>query len=443
MDTLLSMYKLLFSSDFGLWSWEPENDRLYFNTAYMTMLGYSQDTFPFHLSTWERLIHPDDRDQIVQTQKAIVLDPDRGDSFEARFRMRTANGNYVWILGRGFVLCRNAQGVATRISGMHIDLNTFNETLEHLATDHDRMSFALEAARDGLWDWDAATDSVYFSPRYISMLGYTPEQFPPHISSWSSRVHPDDLEATVKKQYLHIADPETGDLFECVYRFLGADGSYKWILGRGKVTRRDADGKGTRVVGLHTDITELRAAQETLSQLLNLDTLTSLHSRYFFDAALESLQPEDRPVSIIYGDLDGLKLVNDHLGHATGDKLLIAAARILQESVGRNTVVARLGGDEFAVLLRGCPLHKAEHILKKIHHTLDQHNARLGSIPVFISLGLFCAEESIPAHKLLALADKAMLASKNQHGCKNKKIIKEWILAQTGKCVTDPDHRVS
>lgn len=442
VNDILSIHNVLLSSDFGIWLWEPGTGTLYFNAQYMSMLGYEHTAFPFHISTWEQLIHPEDRAKTVHMQVELLADPAKGDSFESRFRFLAASGEYVWILGKGFVLCRDENGHAIRVSGMHVDLMNLTRSLDALATEHDRMTFALEAARDGLWDWNPETGDVYFSPRYISMLGYTEEEFPPHVDSWVKHVHPDDLKASVEMQYAHISNPHAGDMFECTYRFRAADGSYKWILGRGKVTRRNSQGVGTRVVGLHTDITELRETQETLSQLLNLDTLTRLYSRFFFDCALSSLQDQDYPASLIFGDLDGLKLVNDTMGHAAGDTLLVTAASLLRESVGRNTVVARLGGDEFAVLLRGCPEDKAADILERIQNTFDRHNAATADLPVFISLGVISAARPISGHRLLAMADSNMLCAKSRQRMANHMQLRLWIEEKTGQPITSVDPRL-
>ena len=131
---------------------------------------------------------------------------------------------------------------------------------------YDRVQFAMDAAKDGIWDWNTVTNAVYFSPRYISMLGYTEEEFPPEVDSWLKRIHPDDKEKTAVVQFQYIENPALGDVFECVYRFLAADGNYKWILGRGQVTKRDNNGRADRIVGVHTDIIELHETQDNLQE---------------------------------------------------------------------------------------------------------------------------------------------------------------------------------
>lgn len=442
-DDIMSLYKILLSSDFGIWLWEPLGDSLYFNELYTQMLGYPSDTFPYHISTWERLIHPDDRESIIREQLNVLADPTLGDTFQSRFRMRKFNGDYLWVLGRGFVLCRDANGQAVRVVGMHLDLKSMDATLEAVAVQHDRMWFALEAAQDGLWDWNPQTEDVYFSPRYFEMLGYTAGDFPSHVSSWVQRVHPDDLEATVEMQYTCIKDPSHGDMFDCVYRFLAANGQYKWILGRGKVTRRDAEGKATRLVGLHTDITELRNTQERLGQLLNTDALTGLYSRFYFDSALDRmLVAHEYPVSIIYGDIDGLKLVNDNLGHVKGDGLLVTAANILRQSLDASTIAARIGGDEFAVLLTHCAQKDAEKLVRHIQENIAKHNAATDDIPICMALGVVCTEDDMPLHRLLAQADAAMMEDKMYSRTANHQMIKDWISQQTGTTINFADPRL-
>lgn len=442
-DDILSVYKLLLSSDFGMWLWEADTDVLYFNEAYMRMLGYKHTQHPFHISTWANLIHEDDREITVSAQRKIVSSPEWGDSFEHRFRMLNASGEYQWILGRGFVIYRDHTGKALRVSGMHLDLRLLDQTLEEAVVQHDRMWFALEAARDGLWDWNTTTGTVYFSPRYISMLGYTPQEFPATVNSWAERVHPDDLASTVQMQYDHIENPALGDLFECVYRFLAADGTYKWILGRGKVTRRDSKGRGIRVVGLHTDITELRNTQERLTTMLHQDSLTQLYSRFYFDKVMAQLSAEDYPVSVLYCDVDGLKLVNDNAGHAMGDQLLINTASIFRQTLPLSSIVARLGGDEFAILLPRTRQSAATIHMAHIMDACERHNADPDMLPVFLAMGMTSAEhDGLPVHKLLAQADTDMRRNKQANHTKNLSALKQWLEKSTGQPVSLVDRRL-
>lgn len=436
------MYKELFNMGHGIFLWQPATEALYFNAAYMQMLGYDEHTFAYHLSTWENLIHQEDKDFTIDNQKRIIESPEHGDSFESHYRLRMKNNEYRWVIGKGFVLCRDEKGKALFVVGVHVDFLAVDKSLTQHLIQHDRMHFALEAARDGLWDWDSQTNDVYYSPRYLEMVGYTTENFPPVFDSWACRVHPDDLQGTIHMQLAVASSPSYGEMFECIYRFLAADGSYKWILGRGKVTRRNSAGRATRIVGLHTDITELRNTQEALAKLVNLDPLTGLHSRFYFESELGKLRPSHHPISIIYCDIDCLKLVNDHIGHSAGDALLTTAGQLIRTTIRSADIAARLGGDEFIILLVRCPERGAQKVLQSLRDALDNYNRTRGIMPIFMSLGLVSTEKNIPQHKLVALADKAMMRDKAKHRAKHLQATKAWIEAQLDTTIDTTDVRL-
>ena len=441
-EDIFSLFKGFLKADYGIWLWEPYTHTLYFNNTYLTMLGYAPGQFPYHITTWENLIHPEDWTLNFHQQMQIIETPDVGESFETRFRLKTATGDYMWVLSRGFVVCRDDEGKAIRLVGIHIDTETSESIVKKLAVAHDRMRFALEAARDGIWDWTPSTGEVYFSPRYIAMCGYKPDEFPQRVEAWIERVHPDDLDATVKKQFEFIESPELGDMFECIYRFRTASGDYKWILGRGKATRRDENGRAERIVGLHTDITELRHTQESLAHLINHDTLTGLYSRFYFDEQLAALQEEHYPVSIIYGDVDGLKLINDYLGHVVGDTLLKTAASLIRQGTRANDIVSRTGGDEFTILLLRCSEPAARQVLERIRIAMDLHNAAPDAMPVFLSFGLVSAARQTSVNKLVTLADRKMIAEKAKNRPVNLAAIRQWIEARTGVSIDVFDTRI-
>ena len=119
-----------------------------------------------------------------------------------------------------------------------------------------RLTLALDGASDGMWDWNIATGEVYYSPRWIEMLGYQHEDVPPTFEFWAQRVHPDDADKVQDLLQRHLRG-ET-DFFSAEFRFRSGLGDWVWVLGRGKVMERDADGKPLRAVGTQTDITDRR-----------------------------------------------------------------------------------------------------------------------------------------------------------------------------------------
>jgi diguanylate cyclase (GGDEF)-like protein/PAS domain S-box-containing protein len=131
-----------------------------------------------------------------------------------------------------------------------------------LESSEERWAFAIEGSGDGVWDWNLSTCKVWFSRRLTNMLGYTEDEFSPVLYEWSSRVHPDDIARVMANLQKHIDGNVAVYMNE--YRMRCKDGSYKWILARGLVITRDANGKALRVVGTHSDITERKKFENKL-----------------------------------------------------------------------------------------------------------------------------------------------------------------------------------
>ena len=145
-------------------------------------------------------------------------------------------------------------------------------TADALRTSEQRLALALDAASDGIWDWDIPADRIVFSAAYARMLGYEPEQFPHRWKEWLEQVHPADRESFTT----HLAALKKDASFEFEFRMRARDGSYRWLLGRGRVFARGADGRATRVTGTQSDITrrkqlesELREAASEIQAIFN------------------------------------------------------------------------------------------------------------------------------------------------------------------------------
>lgn len=122
----------------------------------------------------------------------------------------------------------------------------------------------MEATQDGLWDWDIINGRNHFNTRYYTMLGYMPGEFPATSDKWISLIHPDDKEKTVDINNDCIENRISS--FRIEYRIKTKSGAWKWILGRGKAVSRDKNGRATRMVGTHTDISERKSSEEALRE---------------------------------------------------------------------------------------------------------------------------------------------------------------------------------
>ncbi len=126
----------------------------------------------------------------------------------------------------------------------------------------ERFGRAMEATSDGLWDWDVAGGSIYYSPGYFRMLGYQPEEFPAKADGWLDLVHPDDRQRALAANEACICKGVPA--FGVEFRMLSHDGTWRWILRRGRAITQDAEGRVLRMIGTHIDITDRKRAEEAL-----------------------------------------------------------------------------------------------------------------------------------------------------------------------------------
>ena len=224
------------------------------------------------------------------------------------------------------------------------------QVLVSLQESDERYALAARGANNGLWDWNLTTDEIYFSPRWNHMLGYSVSDDWSGSEAWFSHIHSKDRER-VRAEIAAHCDGKTPE-FASEYRMRHQSGGSIWMLSRG-IAVRDPSGKAIRMAGSQTDITEGKIS----------DPLTQIPNRLYFvdrlESAVETAGQEDALFAVLFVDIDQFKQVNDSLGHAAGDELLIDVAGRLRASIrtssrpggqGRS-VVARVGGDEFAILL--------------------------------------------------------------------------------------------
>ena len=235
-----------------------------------------------------------------------------------------------------------------------IDMALYKHSMEmKLRESEERYELAARGANDGLWDWNLINNEIYFSPRWKAMLGFKEKEIGDSPDEWLQRVHPDDQGRVRENLTSHI----NGNLshFEYEYRIQHATGTYIWVLTRGLAVR-DAEGQAYRMAGSQTDLTARKLIEERLAFDALHDGLTGLPNRELFMDRLKqrmelTKRHQDDLFAVLFMDIDRFKVVNDSLGHAYGDQLLISTATRLQLCLRPEDTISRLSGDEFAVLL--------------------------------------------------------------------------------------------
>jgi diguanylate cyclase (GGDEF)-like protein/PAS domain S-box-containing protein len=291
--------------------------------------------------------------------------------------------------------------------------HALNDALKSLRVSEERYALAARGANDGLWDWDLVTNEIYFSPRWDNMLGYTVSTAWSSPEEWLHQIHVQDRDR-FREQIKAHCNGETPE-FVSEYRMRHESGDFVWMLSRG-IAFRDANGNVIRMAGSQTDITEGKIS----------DPLTQIPNRlYFIDrlqSAIDTATEQGTPFAVLFLDLDQFKLVNDSLGHAAGDELLVDVARRLRACIRTSIrgsgqgkpIVARVGGDEFAILLshiqsEADPAIVSMRILERLSEPFVLEGRRMF---VSASIGIALSSTGNTPEDLLRNADTAMYQAK-------------------------------
>lgn len=156
---------------------------------------------------------------------------------------------------------RDAQGALQHFAGVLTDISQQTRMQAALRDSEERMKLALEGGDLGAWDWDIPSGQVIVSPRWCQMLGLEPRETV-HVSEWEHRVHPQDLERVHQQLTEHLQGRSAN--YVCEHRVRHAQGHWLWIQDTGRITQRDAEQHALRMVGVHQDISQRKAAEDAL-----------------------------------------------------------------------------------------------------------------------------------------------------------------------------------
>ncbi|ESY08074.1 diguanylate cyclase [Mesorhizobium sp. LNJC399B00] len=357
----------LASAGQGVWDLDMRKGGTTYSATWVKMLGYADGELDGDPDRWLAMIHPDDRENVAEADRAHL--EGRTPFFEAEFRMRHKDGHWVWILDRGKTLERDKDGRLVRAIGSLTDITQRKQTEESLivsaamlADEKERLRVTLQSIGDAVICTDAANRITFMNPVAEKLTGV---------------VGAEALGKTLGHVYWAV-DEETGQRIGMTRPALGsaspADQNSRAVLIRRDDTRCSIRQVVSPIMNdrqefcglviVFQDFTDARALQRQLAYAAAHDALTGLANRSSFIRTMEELVDRSRKAGtarsagehhFMFIDLDHFKLVNDTGGHAAGDALLKRVAEAIRGALGPEDIVARLGGDEFAVILKAGP----------------------------------------------------------------------------------------
>jgi len=254
-------FRLLFDlAPIGMAITKLDGKILRVNQAFCKLLDYTADELG--ALTLADLNYPDELTATLELREQLLLGKIPGFQME---KSLIAKGGQILQVILQSTLVRGGQGMPLHFISQIVDITARKQAEAALQISERRWLFALEGSGDGVWDWDAPTNNVYYSRRWKEMLGFAEQEIAATPEEWFSRIHADDYAEALERFNKHLRE-ETRE-YVSEHRLRSKTGSYKWILARGKVMTRTADGKPGRMVGTHADITPRKRIEEEIRRL--------------------------------------------------------------------------------------------------------------------------------------------------------------------------------
>ena len=409
-ERLLAIFEL---APIGIGIVDFEGRTIMSNEALRRMLGYSREEFaqmPF-----EEYTYPDD----IATNLQYFSQLSRGevDSFQMEKRFFRKDGSVLW----GHLtssLLRDDDGRPEYAIGMLEDITEQKVLAERLGAVQERYRLLVERVPAVVYiaEPGASGGWHYVSPQIEDMLGFTAEEWMNDPDLWLRQVHPDDRGEVLAEDEI-LATAQRG-VSSGYYRMLRSDGEVIWVRDDAMMVKDESGAPMWH--GLLVDVTREKDLEERLEHQAFHDPLTQFPNRRLFrdrvDHCVKRLERNgEKRAAVLFIDLDNFKAVNDGLGHACGDEILVLVAQRIGACLRGADTAARLGGDEFALLIEdldeeGEAVVLAERVLEAIRR--GPYSVVNRSVTVGASIGIAVQGSSDSAETLLRNADLAMYKAK-------------------------------
>lgn len=406
----------------GLYEWNPLTQETWWDETCDAIFAVD-DADSSLVEVWHRRVHPDDKERLLRTFSGFS-------AAEDLFRVVLDDGTLRYVLSRATHVVEDADGTPTKVVGVFVDVTTTHEAGV-------RLTSTLESMSDGFCALDRGFRFTYVNQQAEHILGTGREHlldrciwdaFPQAGGTKFEDVYRRVMHTRAAESFEEYY-PEPLNMWIEVHAEPASEGIA--IYFRDISQRRAEQDERERLIAAerraHRETERARreaeAARRTAEQAMEMlghqathDSLTGLLNRAEFErlARVYLESQHEQPVTAMFLDLDRFKLVNDSLGHAAGDVLLVEVARRLAAIVRRDHVVARLGGDEFVLLLVGREDAEAEAVATRVLAAVREPVVVDGrSLSTTASIGMAVARTDATVQTLLRDADVALYRSKD------------------------------
>ncbi|WP_404358919.1 EAL domain-containing protein [Methylotuvimicrobium sp. KM1] len=383
----------------------------FISDAFLSITGFAPSDWYSNDALWIDRLHPDDREQTIELMEQLK----ETGQLNHQYRFRHKDGSYRWIHDRS-IMTRTSTGDIDEVFGAWMDVTEHKEAEEEL-----HLAAITFESLQGIMITDPDATILRVNQAFTTVTGYSTE------------------EVIGKNPNILHSDRHDQSFYQDLWRQLEIDGRFE-----GEIWDRRKDGsifpiwqcitavknnrgETTHYVAVFTDLSEKKKFEEYISQLAFYDPLTDLPNRRLLleriDQVLIQAKRKNTYAAILYMDLDRFKVLNDSMGHQTGDELLVQVAKRLKQSIRQEDTPTRLGGDEFVILVHTDTSHLEEatqkilNLAEKIMRKLNEPYLIKGNEHYFSSsmgVTLFSGQCQLAATDLLQQADTAMYRSKEK-----------------------------
>lgn len=395
----------------GNWSWDPENDRLWWSDELYWIVGLSNKQAPPKFRNQRHLFTPESYEKLHAASVALLK---QAKPYALEVVMLRPSGERRVVQARAEAILDDDGRVRSLVGVLH-DITEQRQAEENSRWRNDLLDRIAAMGRIGGFELFVETGELHWTDENYRIHGIepgTPLRFEDTLPNYTPESG-QKLQLAFQRMVREHLPEQSADL--C---YVTPDERRIWLRVTGSLELRE--GKPYRITGLTQDITEEHEAGERIEQLAHYDTLTGLPNRFLFrqraEESIEVARRNGQPLALLFLDLDRFKYVNDTQGHEAGDLLLQEIAGRLRQCVRASDLVGRLGGDEFLVLLREIARPEdAAVVARKIIEAVGRPiNLTHGEAQVGCSIGIALLGDNNPdLESMLRAADTAMYAAKD------------------------------